>query len=287
MFHTFMCHTRCQGDARHLMQAFHHKKKELLFSLSLFSLSQTKMYSTQHSYYPMDFFIPMDTIDPSTVMEYSHYNTEALNTNVPQPISSSSAHDVFMLSPLLKENSLDFIGFQPELSTTLENLFDSNFSESTEEYNYSPSPVLSPLEDIFGVSNEIYKNEQEQEEYEDEEEEEEEDDDEESDPDWPNNVALNTIITSSICKRKKLNEPSTQIQCTNCATTTTPLWRRDPEGHSLCNACGLFLKLHGVVRPLSLKTDVIKKRNRSHGNKKSRRGGVKKKNKRSKRSTSE
>lgn len=50
--------------------------------------------------------------------------------------------------------------------------------------------------------------------------------------------------------------------CTNCHTQTTPLWRRNPEGHPLCNACGLFLKLHGVVRPLSLKTDVIKKRNR-------------------------
>lgn len=53
--------------------------------------------------------------------------------------------------------------------------------------------------------------------------------------------------------------------CTNCFTQTTPLWRRNPEGHPLCNACGLFLKLHGVVRPLSLKTDVIKKRNRPSG----------------------
>ncbi|KAI9266779.1 hypothetical protein BDA99DRAFT_436257, partial [Phascolomyces articulosus] len=41
-----------------------------------------------------------------------------------------------------------------------------------------------------------------------------------------------------------------------------PLWRRNPAGQPLCNACGLFLKLHGVVRPLSLKTDIIKKRNR-------------------------
>lgn len=48
--------------------------------------------------------------------------------------------------------------------------------------------------------------------------------------------------------------------CSNCHTTNTPLWRRDPEGQPLCNACGLFYKLHGVVRPLSLKTDVIKKR---------------------------
>lgn len=58
---------------------------------------------------------------------------------------------------------------------------------------------------------------------------------------------------------------SNPTTCTNCLTQTTPLWRRNPDGQPLCNACGLFLKLHGVVRPLSLKTDVIKKRNRGSG----------------------
>lgn len=53
-----------------------------------------------------------------------------------------------------------------------------------------------------------------------------------------------------------------QPVCQNCATSTTPLWRRDEIGSVLCNACGLFLKLHGSPRPISLKTDVIKSRNR-------------------------
>ncbi|THV05070.1 hypothetical protein K435DRAFT_850274 [Dendrothele bispora CBS 962.96] len=64
---------------------------------------------------------------------------------------------------------------------------------------------------------------------------------------------------------KNDDSESTPTLCTNCQTTNTPLWRRDPEGQPLCNACGLFYKLHGVVRPLSLKTDVIKKRNRASG----------------------
>lgn len=51
--------------------------------------------------------------------------------------------------------------------------------------------------------------------------------------------------------------------CQNCSTSTTPLWRRDEYGSVLCNACGLFLKLHGRPRPISLKTDVIKSRNRA------------------------
>ncbi|KAG9118544.1 hypothetical protein FRC07_006893 [Ceratobasidium sp. 392] len=61
------------------------------------------------------------------------------------------------------------------------------------------------------------------------------------------------------------DDDNTPTVCTNCKTTTTPLWRRDPEGNPLCNACGLFYKLHGVTRPMSLKTDTIKKRNRASG----------------------
>lgn len=73
-------------------------------------------------------------------------------------------------------------------------------------------------------------------------------------------------------KPKKKDLPFRQnnanIECFNCHTKTTPLWRRDPQGEALCNACGLFQKLHGTVRPLSLKTDVIKKRQRGQNTRK-------------------
>lgn len=64
--------------------------------------------------------------------------------------------------------------------------------------------------------------------------------------------------TSSLTDMQPKKPP---LLCFNCKTQKTPLWRRDSHGNTLCNACGLFQKLHGTMRPLSLKTDVIKKRN--------------------------
>ena len=77
----------------------------------------------------------------------------------------------------------------------------------------------------------------------------------------PSSLAASVSTSSSLPSNN--TDPSPSTVCFNCQTTTTPLWRRDPEGNALCNACGLFHRLHGVMRPLSLKTDVIKKRNRS------------------------
>ncbi|KNC98143.1 uncharacterized protein SPPG_06547 [Spizellomyces punctatus DAOM BR117] len=62
--------------------------------------------------------------------------------------------------------------------------------------------------------------------------------------------------------RKEQSEEVVQAECYNCQTKTTPLWRRDDAGNNLCNACGLYLKLHNTMRPLSMKTDVIRKRQR-------------------------
>ncbi|KAL1468506.1 hypothetical protein MTO96_025342 [Rhipicephalus appendiculatus] len=51
-------------------------------------------------------------------------------------------------------------------------------------------------------------------------------------------------------------------QCSNCATSTTTLWRRNNQGEPVCNACGLYYKLHNVNRPLAMKKEGIQTRKR-------------------------
>jgi len=36
------------------------------------------------------------------------------------------------------------------------------------------------------------------------------------------------------------------LVCVNCGCTTSTLWRRNNDGETVCNACGLYFKLHGV-----------------------------------------
>jgi hypothetical protein len=85
-------------------------------------------------------------------------------------------------------------------------------------------------------------------------------------------LPLNPSLDSTSTKRstkikpptpKRITSSELPVTCKNCFTQNTPLWRRGAEGIPMCNACGLFRRLHGTDRPLSLKTDVIKKRKRS------------------------
>ncbi|XP_077265483.1 uncharacterized protein LOC143899229 isoform X2 [Temnothorax americanus] len=62
------------------------------------------------------------------------------------------------------------------------------------------------------------------------------------------------------------NVRRTGVQCANCRTTNTTLWRRNNNGEPVCNACGLYFKLHNVNRPLSMKKEGIQTRKRKPKN---------------------
>eukprot|EP01134_Creolimax_fragrantissima_P006783 CFRG6783T1 len=50
--------------------------------------------------------------------------------------------------------------------------------------------------------------------------------------------------------------------CDNCSATETSQWRRDKEGNMLCNACGLYWKMHSRSRPLGSTRRSTTKRTR-------------------------
>ncbi|RLV87060.1 GATA factor SREP [Meyerozyma sp. JA9] len=67
------------------------------------------------------------------------------------------------------------------------------------------------------------------------------------------NILASYIDSLESSIKKSETSPKKSFQCNNCQTRTTPLWRRANNGDLLCNACGLFYKLHGVLRPVQNK----------------------------------
>lgn len=58
---------------------------------------------------------------------------------------------------------------------------------------------------------------------------------------------MNGMNRPPIKPHKKLpNNRRAGLSCSNCHTVTTTLWRRNNQGEPVCNACGLYFKLHGV-----------------------------------------
>lgn len=65
------------------------------------------------------------------------------------------------------------------------------------------------------------------------------------------NLKAETVRKQDVGGPKKAR---TDLSCGNCKTTITPLWRRGPQGNYLCNACGLYFKIHGAHRSMSRKS---------------------------------
>lgn len=77
-------------------------------------------------------------------------------------------------------------------------------------------------------------------------------------PSYLNNSRRNANL------QKQDLEPENEVKmisCQNCGTVNTPLWRRDGQGHIICNACGLYNKMHKFTRPVTSQ-DFIKRRKR-------------------------
>ena len=57
--------------------------------------------------------------------------------------------------------------------------------------------------------------------------------------------------------KKMPNNRRAGLSCSNCSTTTTTLWRRNNNGEPVCNACGLYFKLHGVRKRLQTSSTFL------------------------------
>ncbi|KAJ1720346.1 Sodium- and chloride-dependent GABA transporter 1, partial [Coemansia biformis] len=74
-----------------------------------------------------------------------------------------------------------------------------------------------------------------------------------------NSAVMSSALTrprparSNTCIIPAINQDGSYKCCANCMTATTPSWRRHPETQELlCNACGLYLRLHRKSRPITL-----------------------------------
>ncbi|EPR78761.1 GATA Zn-finger-containing transcription factor [Spraguea lophii 42_110] len=70
----------------------------------------------------------------------------------------------------------------------------------------------------------------------------------------PNISSHDTMNTMRVIKEVR-RKPKLRV-CSNCVTTTTPSWRRSVDKKQLlCNACGLYQKLHHKPRPFATTPD--------------------------------
>jgi hypothetical protein len=71
-----------------------------------------------------------------------------------------------------------------------------------------------------------------------------------------------TILPSGPTESSDVASVESGQECANCHQTQTPLWRKNERGEPVCNACGLYAKLHNRDRPAEMRKTTIQRRRR-------------------------
>ncbi|CAG8612466.1 4083_t:CDS:2, partial [Racocetra fulgida] len=95
-----------------------------------------------------------------------------------------------------------------------------------------------------------------------------------SSPPPPPSQPLQQIPHQSPNIQSSINPNDATIRCVNCAQTQTPLWRKNEKGQPICNACGLYAKLHNRDRPAAMRKTKIQRRRRDWGGANGNQNGV-------------
>lgn len=77
------------------------------------------------------------------------------------------------------------------------------------------------------------------------------------------NIIQATNMPSSMMETNERGGVAETRACSHCGTTSTPSWRRNNFGALLCNACGLYERIHRTPRTLVVQEGLIRVRRRS------------------------
>lgn len=228
---------------------------------------------------------PKTDITPSSPPDsIRNRNQIPFSTTLPAPIASSSNHTRFQpqpsFPPLVPSAGFDRYGDRAKVSYQSPNLEHSSRRERMDYDQFSAPPSQYPgkLDDRHAPPHHIqqrpyhpdssramHSNESSNDPHSSESREHSRSEasipPKEPGSSWSSSHGHPSTSSNRNANEQQSKSDSSPV-CSNCRTTQTPLWRRDGKGGLLCNACGLFAKVKGRPRPVSLKTDVIKPRAR-------------------------
>ncbi|KAJ3206424.1 putative electron transfer flavoprotein subunit [Clydaea vesicula] len=72
------------------------------------------------------------------------------------------------------------------------------------------------------------------------------------------NVSSQAATPAAVTLSQSSFNYGSNLMCHNCETVVTPLWRMDDTGKTICNACGLYLKMNKVHRPVNKKIQATR-----------------------------